>query len=419
MGCVIWKNSLSRVVLTAPWARETWQATAHVLTGAPIAVGGLAVLLLLASPAMLVLTIPPALAMVFPFSRKLAALQSMRFREFLGETIFPAPDDYPEGFWNRLSAEAADRHTWRRVGFHLMACVTELAAALALALLWSAAFALTLLPVLALVAGDMIPQHSIREFDFGYGTILKVYFVLGLGLLFSVPWAARGLAALDLAAARKLLGRDRTEELSYRVEALTESRSAVVDAADAERRRIERDLHDGTQQRLVALAMNLGMIKAMHPELPEIAEAHEEAKLTLAELRDFVRGLHPAVLNDRGLDAALSGIAARSPVPVRLNVDLKERPSATTEAIAYFVVSESLANAAKHAQASFAEVDVTCDGGLIRVVITDDGIGGAHPGKGSGLRGLAQRVESVDGTLSVHSPVGGPTTIISELPCAS
>jgi signal transduction histidine kinase len=197
-----------------------------------------------------------------------------------------------------------------------------------------------------------------------------------------------------------------------------------VDAADAERRRIERDLHDGAQQRLVSLAMNLGMARENLSDLPEparqvIADAHEEAKAALTELRNLVRGLHPAVLDDRGLDAALSGIAARAPLPVRLSVAVAERASPTVEAIAYFVVSECLANIARHSAAKHAEIDVRRSGDMLRLVITDDGIGGADPARGSGLASLAQRTKSVDGRMQIESPAGGPTVISVELPCAS
>jgi signal transduction histidine kinase len=168
--------------------------------------------------------------------------------------------------------------------------------------------------------------------------------------------------------------------------------------------------------------MNLGLARATLKDLPEdartaLAEAHEEAKEALGELRNLVRGLHPVVLEDRGLDAALSGIAARSPVPVRLAVDVPRRVPPTVEAVAYFMVSEALANVAKHAQASAARVDVWLDGALLRLSVADDGIGGADAARGSGLTGLAQRAASVDGGFEIVSPVGGPTTIMVKLPC--
>ncbi len=410
-------NAIWREILLGPLRRRTWWETVHLVVGALVAGVGACLLALLASAAVLLVVLPFVPASLFSSIWLLADLQRNRFAVLLRETVNPLPRNRPEGLRERLVADATDRHTWKQAGFHVAAGVTEVGSALLAVGLWSAGFGLLCLSAVSVAAPDLLRDTNVL--DPANTTLETVLLLLGVLLLFVTPWVVRALTTLDLAMARALLAPDQAKELSHRVEVLTESRSAVVDAADAERRRIERDLHDGTQQRLVSLAMNLGMARAMNPELPEIAEAHEEAKLALAELRDFVRGLHPAVLNDRGLDAALSGIAARSPVPVTLTVDLPERPSATTEAVAYFVVSEALANAAKHARAGRAEVTVSRDGDTVRVLVTDDGIGGAHPGKGSGLRGLAQRVESIDGTLTVHSPVGGPTTLTAELPCAS
>ncbi|MFD8384721.1 sensor histidine kinase [Streptomyces sp. NPDC059679] len=245
---------------------------------------------------------------------------------------------------------------------------------------------------------------------------------LGFALLALAYWLTGALVRADVRAATALLGPDPATELERRVEDLTERRAGTVDAADAERRRIERDLHDGAQQRLVSMAVNLGLAKATLGDLPEearkvIDEAHREAKEAIEELNNLVRGLHPAVLDDRGLDAALSGIAARAPLPVRLHIDIPERPAPTVEAVAYFVVSESLANTTKHAQATGADVTVVRTGDILRVVIADDGVGGADPAQGSGLTGLVGRVGSVDGTFDLSSPRGGPTVITVELPC--
>jgi signal transduction histidine kinase len=220
-----------------------------------------------------------------------------------------------------------------------------------------------------------------------------------------------------------LLGPSRAQRLQERVDQLAVSRTDLIEAVDAERRRIERDLHDGTQQRLVSLAVNLGLALATRPDLPGearevIAKAHLEAKEAIAELDDLVRGLHPAVLEDRGLDAALSGLAARTPLPVRLRVDLEARVAPTVESVAYFVISEALTNATKHANAMRAEVVVRQVGEVLRVRVTDDGLGGADAAAGTGLTGLAKRVGSLDGVFHVSSPVGGPTTITAELPCA-
>jgi signal transduction histidine kinase len=242
-------------------------------------------------------------------------------------------------------------------------------------------------------------------------------------LVYLSPWIVSAAVRMDTRVAADLLGPSRAEKLAQRVAKLTESRAGAVDAADVERRRIERDLHDGAQQRLVSLAMNLGLARAtLADELSEPArqalrEAHEEAKEALTELRELVRGLHPVVLQDRGLDAALSGIAARSPVPVRLTVDVARRVSSTVEAVGYFIVSEALANVNKHARATVVQVDVRLDGTMLRITVTDDGIGGADASRGTGLTGLAQRAASVDGSFGISSPLGGPTTIKVNLSC--
>ena len=234
------------------------------------------------------------------------------------------------------------------------------------------------------------------------------------------------MATLHGAIIRALLGPSGTAVLQQRVEQLSESREASVDAAEAERRRIERDLHDGAQQRLVALAMDLGLAKERLERGDDdaatvalVGHAHDEAKRAITELRELVRGIHPAVLADRGLDAALSALAARCPVPVDLQVDLPERPPAAIEATAYFVVGEALTNVAKHSKARSVRVRVTRRGPILAVEVTDDGVGGAVVHRSGGLAGLADRVRAVEGTLRLASPAGGPTTLLAELPCAS
>ncbi|HRE00026.1 MAG TPA: histidine kinase, partial [Ilumatobacteraceae bacterium] len=220
-------------------------------------------------------------------------------------------------------------------------------------------------------------------------------------------------------------------ELRQRVSQLTVSRDASVEGASTELRRIERDLHDGAQQRLVGLAMDLGLARDRieRGEDPErvaemVTRAHDEAKLAIGELRQLVRGIHPQVLTDRGLDAALSALAARSPVPVDIDVRLATRPPGAVEAAAYFVVAESLANIAKHSRATRASVRVAeqqrpADGRWVTVEIYDDGVGGASEHPGGGLAGLRDRVEAVEGRLRISSPDGGPTVLAVELPCGS
>jgi signal transduction histidine kinase len=218
------------------------------------------------------------------------------------------------------------------------------------------------------------------------------------------------------------LGPSRRARLTERVEELTESRSRVLAVALAERRRIERDLHDGAQQRLVSLAMDLGIARQKITTDPEAAralveEAHGEAKRALGDIRDLVRGIHPAVLSDRGLDAAISALTDRCPLPVEVDVDLNDRPPEAVEATAYFVVAEALANVAKHAEASETCVTVRREpGDRLVVEVVDDGKGGADPETGTGLAGLRDRLAALDGRLFVESPTGGPTRVRAELP---
>ncbi|WP_370324486.1 sensor histidine kinase [Euzebya sp.] len=244
----------------------------------------------------------------------------------------------------------------------------------------------------------------------------------GLLLLSLSPWVAERLArgAVHLAVGVLSPGQDAAIRAELDDQRLR--RQLAVDAAERERRRIERDLHDGAQQRLVALGITLGLARQALPDDPDagaalVAEAHEEAKRALAELRDLSRGIHPAILGDLGLDAALSDLLRRSPVPTSIIVTVPERPPTAVESTAYFVVAEALTNVARHASAQRASVHIRRTDDLLVVEVADDGIGGADRSLGTGLAGLAERVEAHDGHLSVDSPVGGPTTVRAELPC--
>ncbi|MET7479998.1 sensor domain-containing protein [Streptomyces sp. NPDC005648] len=234
-----------------------------------------------------------------------------------------------------------------------------------------------------------------------------------------LPFIARGLANADRAMVRGLLSP--SDELERRIAELESDRGVVVDTANADLRRIERDLHDGAQARLVNLAMGLGLAKEKLLEDPDaaaemVAEAHGEVKLALQELRDLARGIHPAVLTDRGLDAALSAVASRCTVPVKVTVDLDARPAAAIEGIAYFTVSELLQNISKHSGARNASVEVWRATSRLLIQVEDDGRGGARLDGGSGMRGLADRLDAVDGLFVIDSPQGGPTVVTAELP---
>jgi signal transduction histidine kinase len=250
-------------------------------------------------------------------------------------------------------------------------------------------------------------------------------FAAGAGMLLAAPWLARGATALDRALVRGLLGPGR---LAQRVHDLERTRAQAVDDSAALLRRVERDLHDGAQVRLAALAMNLGRAKEQlgdHGDPADLTRArelvdaaHRSAKDAMAELRQLVRGIHPPVL-DNGLADALATLAAGFSVPVRLRTDIPVRPSPAIETIAYFSAAELLANAAKHSRATAVTVDASQHDGTLRLRVTDDGVGGADPRRGSGLAGLAARVRTVDGRLRIESPTGGPTRITVELPVSA
>jgi signal transduction histidine kinase len=212
-------------------------------------------------------------------------------------------------------------------------------------------------------------------------------------------------------------------ELRARLEELRASRARLVEAGDAERRRLERDLHDGAQSRLVGLALMLRSARARAAEDRELAtlldRAQEELQTGLTELRELARGIHPAILTERGLAPALDGLVSRAPVPVTLQAETEERLPGPVESAAYFVVSEALTNVAKYARASHATVRVRRENGRVSVDVTDDGVGGADATRGSGLRGLADRVAALDGTLSLDSPPGDGTRLHAEIPCGS
>ncbi|MFC1409910.1 histidine kinase [Streptacidiphilus sp. N1-12] len=412
-----WRTALR--LLGAPFSRWAWQETGFIAAGVPLALPAVVLL----APKAWHTGLPVCVALLLLlFHRLLTRLQRDRFRALLGLEI-PAAAEREGPLLSRATLRwLRSDSAWRQLGYHLVAA--PLLSALAVAVLAGWTAGLVLATVFGWAWAAPTDSYAFNGQDAGDIWITAV----GLVLLLAMPWAARLVRRLDGYAAAALLGPNRARELARRVESLAESRSGVVDAADAERRRIERDLHDGAQQRLVSLAVNLGLAKRTLRGLPPeqqavramevIDEAHLEAQAAIAELRDLVRGLHPVVLEDRGLDAALSGIAARAPLPVRLVVELPGRADPAVEAVAYFVVSEALANIAKHARASRAEVAVRQSGTRIVITVADDGVGGADPARGTGLAGLRQRAASVDGSLAVTSPLGGPTVLTVELPCA-
>ncbi|MFF9896110.1 sensor histidine kinase [Streptomyces longispororuber] len=241
----------------------------------------------------------------------------------------------------------------------------------------------------------------------------------GLFLLFLSTQGLRAVALMDERLARHFLGPSVRQRMQLRIGELAESRAGVVEAVHDERRRIERDLHDGVQQRLVALGMLLG--RARRTPDPEksaalLRQAHEESQQALVELREVAWRVYPAALDEGGLAAALETVAERAAIPVRLDCELRVAPPQAAQAVAYFVAAEAVTNAVKHSGASLVTVHAQDDEGVLRLRVEDDGRGGADPG-GGGLLGLTRRVAALDGRFSVASPAGGPTVITAELPC--
>ncbi|MER7485224.1 sensor domain-containing protein [Streptomyces sp. NPDC126497] len=362
---------------------HTWKEIAHLLANLPASLIGFVytVTMLFTSAGLTVTVIGfPLLALGLTGSRLLGGMERARARKLLGVRV-EEPSRLPwgggaGGFWRPLWMALRDPVGWRTVLYELI----------------------------------RLP----------WGVLTFVVTLTGLFVLWPVlPFVVRALTNADRAMVRGLLSP--SDELERRIAELESDRGVVVDTAAADLRRIERDLHDGAQARLVNLAMGLGLAKEKLLEDPDAAasmveEAHGEVKLALQELRDLARGIHPAVLTDRGLDAALSSVASRCTVPVKVTADLDERPAAAIEGIAYFTVSELLQNVSKHSRARSASVDVWRSEDRLFIQVRDDGCGGASLDGGTGMRGLADRLGAVDGLFVVESPQGGPTTVTAELP---
>ncbi len=401
-------NPLRFVCSSWPWRSVLYVATGP-LVGALWAV--LVVTLAIAGVVLAPVVVGVALLAGIPLSAVgLAAVERRRLRLVDSR---PAPSPHRRPAQAGLRAWAAFRlretATWRELGYALLAVALGMVDVVV-------AFTFVVGSGLATASPMLVEQGDQIQFGSG-GTVDEpgeawALAVVGVGLIVVTLYALSTLAGARAALARTLLVRPVEEEL---VE-VRASRARMADAFEAERRRIERDLHDGAQQRLTGLIMTLGLAKldSGAPEL--IGKAQDEARAALAELRDLVRGIHPSVLTDRGLRAAVESLAERSPVPVEVDVELPDRPPEGTESAAYFVIAEALANVAKHSGATRARVVVRP--GLC-VEVHDDGTGGARVDGGTGLQGLADRVAVYDGSVRLSSPPGGPTILQVEIPCES
>jgi signal transduction histidine kinase len=326
----------------------------------------------------------------------------------------PAPvrGDEPLTLAGRLGWLLRDRATWRDLGWVLVNLVGWLLAAL------PAAIVLT--GLVEFIGPELVRTIPPPAFP---GNAAGTLILLGLGItsvgVVAAPWLLRGYALL----ASSMLAPAGKAELTLRVRQLSQTRAEVLDTGAAEIRRIERDLHDGAQARLVAMGMTLdaaGQIIDTNPVAARalLYEARDASIKAMAELRDLVRGIHPPVLADRGLGDAIRALALDSPLRIELVGELDGRPPAPVESAAYFAVSELLANVSKHAEARQTWIDIRYSDEMLRIGVTDNGHGGADPARGSGLGGIERRLAAFDGVLAISSPPGGPTAVTMEIPCA-
>jgi signal transduction histidine kinase len=405
------------------WRSLAWQALDFPLG----VVVGICVTVLLALSVGFAVTFVIAIPVVwitFFLAAQLGRMERSRAAALLGVDLAPPHAQFaPGNWWSRLRQRVSSASRWREIGYLSLGLPMQAVFGAAVLVLWSAAFALAALPLYVTHLPSGSADLGVLRLHSGLGSAAAA--VIGiLILLVLAPQVTLGLSAVDRRLVRWLLGPHGESDLARRVDELEISRSAAVSSAEAERHRIERDLHDGAQQRLVALAMDLGRARERFDTDPEsarglVTEAHEEAKAALAELRNLARGIHPAVLTDRGLDAALSAVITRCPVPVALTVEVPTRPPAPVESAAYFVVAEALTNVAKHARATRVDVSIVLQNNRLVIDLRDDGVGGADSSKGSGLSGLTDRVGALGGWVRVLSPIGGPTSVIVEIPCGS
>ncbi|MCA2221233.1 sensor histidine kinase [Nonomuraea aurantiaca] len=397
----------------------TWRAVPYMLVSLAFGVGWFAVLAVAVpfSVALVILWVGIPLVLLTMFTWRGAAMLERRVLwAALGVRIADPYRTRPErGIGAHVGWLFKDPATWKDLGYLLLLFPLSLVEFVVSAVSWVGTITLIAAPF-CYAQGEALRFGDVLVIDSWPGTVLGTIF--GFCMLAVTAYAVRGMAWLHGTLAVVLLSGSEEERLRA-------SRARGIDAAEAERRRIERDLHDGAQQRLLSVAVDLGRAQAKLDHAPEearllIAQAHSGTKAAIAELRDLARGIHPAILSDRGLDAALSGLAARAPVHVDVVVELDttdERPPPAVESIAYFIVAEALANMAKHSAATEASVRVAKENRQVLVDVWDNGIGGALVSAGGGLAGLADRAATIDGVLVLHSPVGGPTLVRAELPC--
>lgn len=409
MSSSVWRATAGNPVrfLLSRWP---WRSLAYVGTSVAVASAAWLVIvpLLLFPPLPLLLGMP------------IGALERHRLRILDPVPVRDPHAPAPAGTLAWVRQRAAEAATWRELGYGV--CLLSVLALLDLAAIFAVSICLLLLtlPLLVGMGAEAHLTMGARSVE----TVTQACVVAGLAGVPATVVTLYGISVLagaQAAFARWLLA-PTGSEVDRRVDELTRSRSRLVDAFEAERRRIERDLHDGAQQHLVLLTMKLGLAERQMAgtdgsasEL--VGEAHQQARLALATLRDQIRGIHPQVLTDFGLAEAVRELAERCPIPVQVDLVLPGRLAPEIESTAYFVVSEALTNAVRHAAATHIEIGGGLANERLTLTIVDDGRGGAEPSLGTGMRGLADRVAVVAGTLEISSPLRGPTTVRIDLPC--
>jgi signal transduction histidine kinase len=414
----------------APFTRQAWRDVRFCAIGAITGGAGFAVVAAMLVPALVisasmvgaVIGLPLAVAAI-GIARRLGALHRRVLRLTTGERVTaPAPPSTGSGVLGWLGRRLRDSGGWRAVGYAGVKLPVAVAEGYAVAATVIGLVDCTY-PLAWLLLGNhpggtrVKPLRAVVPVAHGHwvietwpGTLIAA--LLGAVCVLAGVWLARGITIIDARLMRSLLGLSRVSELER-------TRAIAVEDTAVALRRVERDLHDGAQVRLAAVAMNLGIAQeqAGDDTLRELLDAAQTGVSgALADLRRIARGIHPPVL-DSGLADALASLAATSSIPAQVRADLPERPSQAIETMAYFCAAELLANAIKHSSANVIEIVIDAErADVLRVRVTDDGTGGADPSRGTGLAGLAQRASTVDGALRVSSPPGGPTTVAVELP---
>jgi signal transduction histidine kinase len=429
---------VARTVVETPFTRRTWSELLFLMASMPIAFIGIAFVgITMAAGVVLAITFIgiALIGVAVRGARGIGGMQRRLAAALLDEAIDePVPFSPRPGYLGWLQSALRDRTGWKAMAYLAVKVPLAIVAFFTAFSLWWDAFRCLTYPFWGIGNhGGLAEWGAIRVFfQPGYlspessGPFVAIATVItGAIFLFVAPWPVRFFDYLDRLLMRSLLAPD---AMTVRVRKLEQARAQTVDASAATLRRIERDLHDGTQAQLVALAMRLGMAKEKlsdpdHLDIDQVRDlvnnAHKGAKEAIVELRDLARGIHPPAL-DVGLEGALTTLAARSTVPTELSVTIDERPSPAIEAIAYFCVAELMANVAQHAFASRASVSCAQRGRWLRLVVRDDGVGGAQAVRtgsaSSGLSGLTDRVRTVDGSFEVTSPPRGPTVVTVDLP---